>query len=106
MKQWTFYVGISVLILGGAAGTYFFLSRGPVQSPSDVSQASTAHMSPPPASEGTGGQEEEGMVPTPESPEKPMTNMVTIAPERLQTIGVRFEEATRRPLERSIRTVG
>lgn len=106
MKQWTLYLGIGALIVGGVVGTYWFLNRGPVQNPSDVPQASTAHMSPPPASEGTGGQEEEGMVPTPESPEKPMTNMVTIAPERLQTIGVRFEEATRRPLERSIRTVG
>lgn len=31
---------------------------------------------------------------------------VTIAPDRLQTIGVKFEEVTRRPLEKVIRTVG
>ncbi|MEX2493255.1 MAG: efflux RND transporter periplasmic adaptor subunit [Nitrospirales bacterium] len=106
MTKLTLYLGIGVLIVGGVVGTYWFLNRGPVQSPSDVPQASTAHMSPPPASDGTGGQEEEGMVPTPESPEKPMTNMVTIAPERLQSIGVRFEEAAHRPLVRTIRTVG
>jgi Cu(I)/Ag(I) efflux system membrane fusion protein len=32
--------------------------------------------------------------------------MVTIAPERLQTIGVKYEEVARRPLEKVIRTVG
>jgi membrane fusion protein, copper/silver efflux system len=33
-------------------------------------------------------------------------NMITISPERLQSIGVRFAQAERRPLERTIRTVG
>jgi Cu(I)/Ag(I) efflux system membrane fusion protein len=33
-------------------------------------------------------------------------NTMTIAPERLQTIGVKFEEAARRPLVKMIRTVG
>lgn len=33
-------------------------------------------------------------------------NTLTIAPERLQTIGVKFEEAARRPLDKMIRTVG
>jgi Cu(I)/Ag(I) efflux system membrane fusion protein len=32
--------------------------------------------------------------------------MMTISPERLQSIGVRFAQAERRPLERTIRTVG
>lgn len=31
---------------------------------------------------------------------------MTIAPERLQTIGVKFQEASRRPLDKVIRTVG
>lgn len=34
------------------------------------------------------------------------TNTITIAPERLQTIGVKFQEAARRTLEKNIRTVG
>jgi membrane fusion protein, copper/silver efflux system len=33
-------------------------------------------------------------------------NRMTIAPERLQTIGVKFQEAARRPLDKVIRTVG
>lgn len=33
-------------------------------------------------------------------------NTLVISPERLQTIGVRFEEARRRPLDKVIRTVG
>jgi Cu(I)/Ag(I) efflux system membrane fusion protein len=33
-------------------------------------------------------------------------NTMTIAPERLQTIGVKFQEAARRPLDKLIRTVG
>src|SRR5262249_20711263 len=33
-------------------------------------------------------------------------NMLTISPERLQSIGVRFAQAERRPLERTVRTVG
>lgn len=34
------------------------------------------------------------------------TDTLTISPERLQEIGVKFEEATRRPLDKVIRTVG
>lgn len=33
-------------------------------------------------------------------------NRITIAPERLQTIGVKFQETARRPLDKVIRTVG
>ncbi|MGE0823487.1 MAG: efflux RND transporter periplasmic adaptor subunit [Candidatus Binatia bacterium] len=33
-------------------------------------------------------------------------NMMVVSPERLQSIGVRFDLATQRPLEREIRTVG
>ena len=33
-------------------------------------------------------------------------NLMTIAPERLQSIGVKFQEAVRRPLDKLIRTVG
>ena len=106
MKPWTFYLAISVLIIGGVASTYWFLSREPVRIPSDVPQESTAHMPPPSVSEGTGGQKEKGIVPAPESPGMPMPNMVTIAPERLQTIGVRFEEATHRSLARANAPLG
>jgi len=36
----------------------------------------------------------------------PGLNMITISPERLQTIGVKFELVKPRPLEKAIRTVG
>lgn len=36
----------------------------------------------------------------------PETGIVTIPPERLQTIGVKYEQVARRPLEKVIRTVG
>lgn len=36
----------------------------------------------------------------------PPENSLVISPERLQSIGVRFEPAQRRPLDRTIRTVG
>ncbi|MDE3036527.1 MAG: efflux RND transporter periplasmic adaptor subunit, partial [Nitrospirota bacterium] len=35
-----------------------------------------------------------------------MPGLVTIPPERLQTIGVKYEPVARRPLEKVIRTVG
>jgi Cu(I)/Ag(I) efflux system membrane fusion protein len=44
----------------------------------------------------------EGTASSPES----TAPTVTIPPERLQTIGVKFEEVTQRPLEKVIRTVG
>ncbi len=41
------------------------------------------------------------------SPLEPvLAGIVTIPPERLQTIGVKYEEVARRPLEKVIRTVG
>ncbi len=106
MKHWTFYLGIGVLIVGGVVGTYWFLSQEP------------AHVSPKPSEEttapGSAGQdteqrplhEHQDSGPISESQTPPMPNMLTIAPERLQTIGVRFEEVAHRPLAQSIRTVG
>ncbi|MBI1956144.1 MAG: efflux RND transporter periplasmic adaptor subunit [Acidobacteria bacterium] len=42
----------------------------------------------------------------PETPAGERGNLFTISPERQQLIGVRFTEATRRPLVKTIRTVG
>jgi Cu(I)/Ag(I) efflux system membrane fusion protein len=39
-------------------------------------------------------------------PSPQQENVIALSPERLQAIGVKFELATRRPMERSIRTVG
>jgi len=40
------------------------------------------------------------------APPPAATNVMTISPERLQAVGVKFELARRRPLDRTIRTVG
>jgi Cu(I)/Ag(I) efflux system membrane fusion protein len=106
MKQWTLYLGIGVLIVGGVVGTYWFLSQEPARVSPGPSEATTAR--------GPAGQDVEqrpqhdhkGSGPASEPQTPPMPNTLTIAPERLQSIGVRFEEATRRSLARTIRTVG
>lgn len=41
-----------------------------------------------------------------EKPPAPQENVMTVSPERLQSIGVKFELAKRRSLERVLRTVG
>src|SRR5262249_54287293 len=40
------------------------------------------------------------------APGSPQANVMMVSPERLQTIGVKFEIAQRRRLDRTIRTVG
>jgi Cu(I)/Ag(I) efflux system membrane fusion protein len=47
------------------------------------------------------GEQERTAGPTPQQ-----ENVIALSPERLQAIGVKFELAQRRPMERSIRTVG
>jgi Cu(I)/Ag(I) efflux system membrane fusion protein len=106
MKHWMSYLGIGVLIVGGVVGTYWLVSQEPALFSPKPSEETTAL--------GPAGQdveqrqphEHQGSGPISESQTLPMTNMVTIAPERLQTIGVRFEKAAHRPLARTIRTVG
>jgi Cu(I)/Ag(I) efflux system membrane fusion protein len=51
---------------------------------------------------GAGGHAEHAGTEAPASAE----NVMTVSPERLQAIGVKFELAKRRPLDRMIRTVG
>src|SRR3712207_5325143 len=51
---------------------------------------------------GAGGHAEHAVTEAPASAE----NVMTVSPERLQAIGVKFELARRRPLDRAIRTVG
>lgn len=95
-----------VLILAGATVAFWFLSREPVPSPAEyppgqigeTQEDGGGHPAPPPV---------EGVPPKEAAP--PMEaapNTMTIAPARLQTIGVRFELAKRRALEKVIRTVG
>ena len=106
MNHWPRMLGISAILFGVVAGIFWFLNREPPRTPLESPQTSMTHMSQAQPDKGAGKKEIKGLGPAPNLPGTPITNMVTIAPERLQTIGVRFEEATRRPLARTIRTVG
>jgi Cu(I)/Ag(I) efflux system membrane fusion protein len=106
MKHWTFYLGLGVLIVGGVVGTFWFLNREPTIVPPAPSEETTAQGSTSQDAEQRSKHEHESSVPASEPQTTTMPNTLTIAPERLQTIGVRFEEASRRPLARTIRTVG
>jgi len=106
MKHWMPYLGIGVLIVGGVVGTYWLVSQESALFFPRPSEETTA---PGPAGQDVKPRpphEHQGSGPISELQTPPMTNMVTIAPKRLQTIGVRFEEAAHRPLARTIRTVG
>ena len=106
MNHWPRILGISAILLGVVAGTSWFLYQEPPHPPVESPQTSVTHMSQAQPDKGVGEKEAQELGLAPDSPGMPITNMVTIAPERLQTIGVRFEEATRHPLARTIRTVG
>lgn len=91
---------VSLLILGGLAAGYWFWVREPIMTPTKTALEKEIHE-----------------VAVEEMPQKDIhepsmhkpeaaPNTITIAPERLQTIGVRFEKAARRSLDRFIRTVG
>jgi Cu(I)/Ag(I) efflux system membrane fusion protein len=104
-------VALSAVIF---AGILWLASRPAVFSPAGSGQDTMAGM---PGMEKSGeGQgargerkadkpgAERGQAPT--SSEPVPAGTVTISPERLQTIGVKYEQVTRRPLEKAIRTVG
>ncbi len=93
-------VGIAFLLLAGAAAALWLATRTSILLPADSM--------PEPMAEMPGMEPSSGLSPGPQpsalSPEP--SGVVAISPERLQTIGVRYEEVTRRPLDKVIRTVG
>ena len=102
------FVGVVVGIVVSLGGVLLYRSVGisplphsamlPAQPPA-VSQGHTGHtVSPAEPARTVSGPTE----PAPPSQD----NVITISPERLQSIGVRFGVAERRSLERTIRTVG
>lgn len=107
MTRQTVVTGVTILVVAGLAMAFWFAPREPVPSPSESPKESSAGMPnmdkpvemPMPAHR---GQEDgvKGEMPGADA------NTIMIAPERLQTIGVKFQEATRRPLDKVIRTVG
>ena len=107
MTRHTVVTGVTILVVAGLAMAFWFATRGPVPSPSESPKESSIGMPnidksvamPMPAHRGP----EDGV-----KGEMPGTdvNTIMIAPERLQSIGVKFQEAVRQPLDKVIRTVG
>jgi Cu(I)/Ag(I) efflux system membrane fusion protein len=97
---------VSILFVGLAAALWV-VTRGPAPTPTGLPNESGADMP-------SAAQSVDMQMPAHRAPEEGVkheiagseANTMTIAPERLQTIGVKFQEAARRPLERVIRTVG
>ena len=102
-------IGLALLLTVGLALGWWWTTVDSTSAPRGEGRETTSTHEAMPAVEHPGekpGSPEqaptEGTASSPES----TAHTVTIPPERLQTIGVKFEEVTRRPLEKVIRTVG
>ena len=102
-------IGIAAVLIIVAAAVVWLMARPVVLPPADSRQDEMAEMDMP----GMGKEQQRKPAPVEEAvgPETPLESegvpgIVTIAPERLQTIGVKYEPVARRPLEKIIRTVG
>jgi Cu(I)/Ag(I) efflux system membrane fusion protein len=109
MSRRPLYIGVVVLLTVGFAIAWWWSTRDSAPAPPET------HPETMPTHEPMPGMEHPGDKPASKaltrgdlsSPSLELTSRtVTIAPERLQTIGVRFEEVARHPLEKVIRTVG
>ena len=103
------FIKTSVLIVFMAGGFTWLLSHQAILPPAESGQGEMAGMEMP------GMNKKDAKKPAPakqsvgtESAREPesVPGIVTIPPERLQTIGVKYGQVTRRPLEKTIRTVG
>ena len=100
-------ISLALLLIAGLTAAYWVVSREPAPPAAGLPQEPRAGMSdmemtgdmPAPAHDEHGGRSKAGLPGA-------TANTMTIAPERLQTIGVKFQEAARRPLDKVIRTVG
>lgn len=102
-------IGIGGLLILVVVGLAWLMLRPAILPPAESRRDEMAGMDMP----GMGKQEEKKPAPAqkPVGPESPresegVPGIVTIPPERLQTIGVKYEQVARRPLEKVIRTVG
>ncbi len=98
-------VGLAFLVTVGAVAALWLTSRRAMLPPADSWQETMANM-PGMAMPDRQGEGQERSGEREAEPGKEQPGMVTIAPERLQTIGVKYEEVMHRPLEKVIRTVG
>ena len=99
------WVSVALLLIAAVGLALWLANRASVLSPADSGQGPMPDMP---------GMAKPGKMPMPEkkgpAPGAPaaedVPGLVTIAPERLQTIGVKYEQVLRRPLDKEIRTVG
>lgn len=94
-------VGLLALLAAGAAVAYWIATQEPSPSPAGSM----------PDMPGMPGMEKPREPPGASQPPasvapRPAPGIITIPPERLQTIGVTYEPVARRPLEKIVRTVG
>lgn len=107
MTKRTIFVSLSIIIVVGLVAALWVATHEPATTPAGSSTES--HVGKLKA-----GESIDMPMPghrTPEEPGPPTkpdteTHTMTIAPERLQTIGVKFQEAAHRKLDKTIRTVG
>ncbi len=110
------FIGAGLLFVFMAVGFTWLMSRQAILSLAEPGQREMAGMEMPgmeQSREGSGvrndkgktGQEAKPLTPD-ASRLTPEAGIITIPPERLQTIGVKYERVARRPLEKLIRTVG
>ncbi|MBY0249598.1 MAG: efflux RND transporter periplasmic adaptor subunit [Nitrospiraceae bacterium] len=102
-------IGMAAVLVIVAAAVVWLMAKPVMLPPADSRQDEMAGMDMP----GMGKEQQKKPAPVEEAvgPETPLESegvpgIVTIAPERLQTIGVKYEPVARRPLEKIIRTVG
>lgn len=96
-------IGTSLALVFMAGGLIWLLSSPVLVPPAESGQGEMGGMEMPGIAE-KGKASGRGQAPA--SPEPVLSGIVTIPPERLQTIGVKYEQVKRRPLEKIIRTVG
>ncbi len=101
------------LLILAVVSLAWLLSRPAILLPAESKQSEMAGMEMPgreQSREKLGVRSEKKVGAKPLTPETsrltPEADAITIPPERLQTIGVKYGQVTRRPLEKTIRTVG
>lgn len=100
------FIGMAAVLILAAALVVWLMSKPVVLPPADSRQDDMAGMDMPGMGEEPMGERREARGEGQESALGDVPGMVTIPPERLQTIGVKYQPVARRPLEKLIRTVG
>lgn len=107
MKSRLLYIILAILIGSGFFVSWWATRESPPSSPRTQPDTKAAQDAMPGMEHGErpASKEQPAGVTRPQSVDLG-SRTVTIAPDRLQTIGVKFELVTRRPLDKIIRTVG